>query len=337
MKSIRSSVIILTLVVASIAVSPAFGKHHGSKAGSSSGGGGSNNFTWANLESDLAGVAQFVDPNLINPWGMALFSSSVILVSDNGAGVATAYNTDGTPSPSAADPLVVTIPPGASNTDGGNPTGVVANNTSFFKVTEGTSSQPSSFIFVAEDGSISGWNPALDPTNAIIAVDNGPGAVYKGVTMGVANGHNFLFATNFRAGTVDSFDENFNPVNPGGFTDPTLPSGFAPFGIANINGLIYVTYAKQDAAKHDDVAGPGNGFVNVFDTSGNFVNRLISQGELNSPWGLALNSGGFGSFNGELFIGNFGDGKINVYDPTTGAFLGAMMRHDGNGPLDFDD
>jgi uncharacterized protein (TIGR03118 family) len=186
----------------------------------------------------------------------------------------------------------------------------------------------------------------LDPTNAIIAVDNGNvpagvGAVYKGATMGVANGHNFLFVTNFRAGTVETYDESFMQVNIGKFFDPSLPPtpfgtpGFAPFGIANINGQIFVTYALQKADQHDDMAGPGNGFVNVFDTSGNFVKRLISNGELNSPWGLTLHSGGFGAFNGELFVGNFGDGMINVYDPMNGTFLGTMMNHNGSGPLVF--
>jgi uncharacterized protein (TIGR03118 family) len=197
-------------------------------------------------------------------------------------------------------------------------------------------SGPSTFIFVAEDGSISGWNPMVDPTNAIIAVDNGSagvdmGAVYKGATMA----DNLLFVTNFRAGTVETYNGSFMPVNVGKFVDPNLPAGFAPFGIANINGQIYVTYALQDVHKHDDVAGAGNGFVNVFDTSGNFVKRLISNGELNSPWGLTLHSGGFGRFNGELFVGNFGDGKINVYDPMSGTFHGTMMNHNGSGPLVF--
>jgi uncharacterized protein (TIGR03118 family) len=325
MKSTRSSVITIGLIVLLLSLSPTFGKGKGK-------GKGSNNFSSANLVSDLPGVAEFVDPNLVNPWGMALSSSNTIFISDNGAGVSTEYNIDGT-----ATGLVITIPPGSSNADDGNPTGIVANDTPFFKVTKMGNSQPSTFIFVAEDGSISGWNAMLDPTNAVIAVDNGPsGAVYKGATMGVANGHNFLFVTNFFAGRVETYDENFNPFNPGGFADPTLPAGFAPFGIGNINGQVYVTYAKQDASKHDDVAGPGNGFVNVFDTGGNFVRRLISNGELNSPWGLTLHSAGFGTFNGELFVGNFGDGKINVYDPMSGTFHGTMMNHNGNGPLVFD-
>jgi len=224
-------------------------------------------------------------------------------------------------------------PDGGTNKGTGNPTGVVFNNTAFFKVSLNGNSLPARFIFVSEDGAISGWNPALDPTHAIIAVDNGTNkgsksAIYKGATLGVASGHNFLYVTNFHLGRVETFDENFQMVNPNGFADPTLPAGYAPFGIRNFNGQIYVTYALQDKKGEDDVAGPGNGFVNVFDTSGNFLRRLISNGNLNAPWGLAL-------VEGELWVGNFGDGKINNYDPTTGAFLETLTRA-GGAPLQFD-
>ena len=227
----------------------------------------------------------------------------------------------------------MTIPTSARNKDGGTPTGVVFNGASFFKVTKNGNSQPSLFIFVSEDGSISGWNPQLDRTRAIIAVDNGTNngtnrAVYKAATLGVANGHNFLYVTNFFSGQVETYNENFQQVNPNSFADPNLPTGFAPFGIQNLNGQIYVTYAMQDKKRHDDVKGPGNGFVNVFDTSGNLVRRLVSNGNLNSPWGLAI-------VDSELWVGNFGDGKINNYDPTTGAFIETLMKNDGT-PLQFD-
>jgi uncharacterized protein (TIGR03118 family) len=210
---------------------------------------------------------------------------------------------------------------------------VVFNSTSFFNVTLNGNPAPALFIFVSEDGSISGWNPALDQTHAIIAVDNGTNngtnrAVYKGATLGVASGHNFLYVTNFHSGHVETYDENFQQVNLTGFTDPNIPAGFAPFGIQNLNGQIYVTYAKQDKERHDDVKGPGNGFVNVFDTSGILVKRVVSNGNLNSPWGLAL-------VNGNLWVGNFGDGKINNYDPTTGAFLETISHADAT-PLQFD-
>src|SRR5213079_2062134 len=249
--------------------------------------GRADTYSWTNFQSDIAGVAQHVDPNLVNPWGMSVSApNGTIWVSDNGTGVSTLYGQDGT-----AASLVVTIPTAARNKDGGNPTGVVFNSTAFFKVSLNGNSQPSFFIFVSEDGSISGWNPALDQTHAIIAVDNGTNkgskrAIYKGATLGVANGHNFLYVTNFHTARVETYDENFQQVNPNGFIDATLPARYAPFGIRNINGQIFVTYALQDAKIEDDVAGPGNGFVNVFDTTGNFIRRLVSNGHLNAPWGL---------------------------------------------------
>ena len=285
-------------------------------------------YSWTNFQSDIPGVAQHIDPNLVNPWGMAVSPSGTIWVSDNGTGVSTLYHQDGT-----AASLVVTIPTSFQNRGTGNPTGIVFNDTPFFQITKNGNQAPAFFIFVSEDGSISGWNPNLDQTNAIIAVDNGGNhgrnsAIYKGATLGVANGHNFLFVTDFHTGKVETYDENFHRVNPGGFVDPNLPANYAPFGIRNFNGEIFVTYALQDHAKEDDVPGPGHGFVNVFDTSGNFLRRLVSNGNLNSPWGLAL-------VDGELWVGNFGDGLINNYDPNTGAFIETLMRADGT-PLQFD-
>ena len=324
MKAIRNSIIVILVIATSVSLAE-FAR---AAASSSS----ANNFSWVNLQSDIAGVAQRVDPNLVNPWGMALSSSNTIWVADNGAGVATSYNADGT-----STGLVVTIPASTSNTEGANPTGNVANSTSFFKVTKNGNSLPSTFIFVSEDGSISGYNAALDPTNAIIAVDNGAtGAVYKGATIGVANSHNFLYVTNFHAATVETYDENFALQSSASFpfTDPNIPAGFAPFGIRQFNGQVFVTYALQNAEMHDDVAGPGNGFIDVFDTSGNFVKRLVSNGNLNSPWGLALASRNFNPFQNDLLVGNFGDGRINVYDPNTGAFIGTPTEKDGT-PLDF--
>src|SRR6266403_4280937 len=287
-------------------------------------------YSWTNFQSDIAGVAQHVDRNLVNPWGMSVSApNGTIWVSDNGTGVSTLYGQDGT-----ARSRVVTIPTAARNRGGGNPTGQVRNNTLFFPVTKNGNSAPALFIFVSEDGSISGWNPTLDGTHAIIAVDNGTNrgvnrAIYKGATLGVANGHNFLFVSNFHTGHVETYDEMFHQVTPNGFVDPNLPDGYAPFGIRNFNGEIFVTYAKQDHRKHDDVPGPGFGLVNVFDTSGNFLRRLVSNGNLNAPWGLALVEGT------NLWVGNFGDGLINVYDSTTGAFIETLTRADGT-PLQFD-
>ena len=314
MKTIHTSIKTTLLVLITMAFAAAFAR--------------ADSYSWTNFQSDIAGVAQHVDPNLVNPWGMAASSGGTIWVSDNGTGVSTLYHQDGT-----AVSLVVTIPTAARNRGGGNPTGVVFNSTSFFNVTLNGNSQPARFIFVSEDGSISGWNPTLDQTHAIIAVDHGTNrgsnrAIYKAATLGVANGHNFLYVTNFHSGHVETYDENFHQVNPSGFADGTLPVGYAPFGIRNFNDEIFVAYALQDAKKEDEVAGPGNGFVNVFDTSGNFLRRLISNGNLNAPWGLALVEDG-------LWVGNFGDGKINNYDPTTGAFLETISRADGT-PIQLD-
>jgi uncharacterized protein (TIGR03118 family) len=291
--------------------------------------GRADTYSWTNFQSDIPGVAQHVDPNLVNPWGMSVSPSGTIWVSDNGTGVSTLYHQDGT-----AVSLVVTIPTAKQNRGTGNPTGQVHNDTSFFQVTKNGTSAPAIFIFVSEDGSISGWNPTVDPTNAIIAVDNGTNhgvnrAIYKGATLGFANDHNFLYVTDFHNGKVATFDENFQQVNPNGFVDPNLPAGYGPFGIRNFNDEIFVTYAKQDSKKEDDVPCPGCGFVNVFDTSGNFLRRLISNGNLNAPWGLALVEGT------NLWVGNFGDGLINNYDPVTGNFIETLMRADGT-PLQFD-
>src|SRR5947207_9207780 len=320
MRTIRASIKAVLLVLTAMSFTATFAR--------------ADTYSVTNLQSDIPGLAAHVDPNLVNPWGMAANSTgSVIWVSDNGTGVSTLYDQAGAPAPSPV-PLVGTIPTAARNKDGGNPTGIVRNGTAFFQVTKNGNSAPALFIFVSEDGSISGWNPTLDGTHAIIAVDNGTNrgvnrAIYKGATLGVANSHNFLYATDFHTGKVHTFDENFHQVNPNGFVDPNLPAGYGPFGIRNINGEIFVTYAKQDQHREDDVPGPGFGFVNVFDTSGNFLRRLISNGELNAPWGLALVEGD------ELWVGNFGDGLINNYDPTSGAFIETLMRADGT-PLQFD-
>jgi uncharacterized protein (TIGR03118 family) len=280
-------------------------------------------YSWTNFQSDIAGVAQHTDSNLVNPWGMAASTNGTIWVSNNGTGTSTLYNQDGT-----ANPLVVEIPAAAGNTEGANPTGTVFNDTGFFPVTLNGTSASALFIFVSEDGSISGWNPTLDETHAIIAVDTGGRATYKGVTLGVWNGHNCLFVTDFHRGKVETYDENFHRVLPNGFVDPNLPAGYGPFGIRNFNGEIFVTYAKQDATKEDDVPCAGCGLINVFDTSGNFLRRLTQRGNLNAPWGLA-------EVNGELWVGNFGDGKINNYDPVTGNFIETLMQTDGT-PLQFD-
>jgi uncharacterized protein (TIGR03118 family) len=175
--------------------------------------------------------------------------------------------------------------------------------------------------------------PRNGGTTAITAVPPSSGAVYKGLALGVGTAGPTLFAANFRSGQVDAFGSSFNLFKS--FTDPTLPAGYAPFNVQVLSGQLYVTYAQQDASKHDDVPGAGHGFVNVFDLNGNFVRRLVSNGALNSPWGLAIAPSSFGSLAGDLLVGNFGDGTINAYDPTTGASLGALFDSHGN-PLVID-
>ena len=299
-----------------------------------------------NLVSDLPGRAAHTDTHLVNPWGMALADTGPFWVSDNGTGVATLYDGTGQPFlPPPSSPLVVTIP-------GSTPTGQVFNPQAFvsmssdFIVKDSVSgkSGPSFFIFATEDGTISGWNPFVPPppaggfsTKAIRVVDNSAtGAVYKGLALGRTPAGNFLYAANFHAGNIDVFDKDFKPVSlAGSFSDPEIPAGFAPFNIQNLGNQLYVTYAKQDAAKHDDVAGEGNGFVNVFDTSGNFIQRIASRGKLNSPWGLALAPAGFGKFSHDLLIGNFGDGRINAFDLSTDTRRGQLRDLDGK-PITID-
>jgi uncharacterized protein (TIGR03118 family) len=296
-------------------------------------------FLQSNLVSDTPGMAAVIDPNLVNPWGIAFAPTGPLWINDNGTGLSTVYDGKGQPFPSGT-PLVVTVPlPPGNTATASAPTGIVFNSTTDFVVTANGHSGPAIFLFATEDGTISGWNPTVNGSKAILEVDNstipsaGNGAVYKGLALGSNSNGNFLFAANFRAGTVDVFDKNFAKVTlPGGFTDPNIPAGFAPFGIRNIGGNIFVTYAEQNAEKHDDVAGPGNGYIDVFDTSGNLIRRFATQGTLNSPWGLATAPAQFGSFSNALLVGNFGDGRINAFDAASGTFLG-QLTDVGNNPV----
>jgi uncharacterized protein (TIGR03118 family) len=279
-----------------------------------------NSFVQHNLVSDIPGMASYTDPQLVNPWGVAFSGKSPFWVSDNGVGLATLYNTFG-----VKQGLVVSIPPPAGGTSSA-PTGQVFNGTSGFG--------GSHFIFSTEDGTISAWSGG---TSATLEVDNsGATSVYKGLAMASSGGANYLYATDFRLGTVSVFDSSFasHTFSASQFTDPSLPAGYAPFGIQNFGGNLYVTYALQDAAKHDDVACPGCGFVDVYDSSGNLLGRLISGGALNSPWGMAIAPAGFGPFSGDLLVGNFGNGWINVFD-SSGNWLAALDDTTGN-PLVID-
>jgi uncharacterized protein (TIGR03118 family) len=286
-------------------------------------------FTQTNLVSDIPGMARTTDPNLVNPWGMTLGTNSGLWISDNGSGKATTYDGTGQPIPSGSA-LVVTIPaPGGGNSA---PTGVATNATDGFIISATGHSGPSRELFATEDGTIAGWNSDVNPTQAVIAVDNSAdGAVYKGLAIGFTESGAFLFATNFRAGTVDVFDSKFQRVHAHGrFKDPHLPPGYAPFGIAAINARLYVTYALQNTAKKDDVAGAGHGFIDIFDTEGRLVTRFVSQGQLNSPWGMAWAPfEGFGRFGNALFVGNFGNGRVNAFDFDSGERLGTVSDAGG--------
>ena len=228
--------------------------------------------------------------------------------------------------------------PSASSSSGGTPTGIVANVLALGGAFQITTFGPALFIFATEDGTIQAWNvnppisPGItDPTHSVIVANNSAGgAVYKGLAMGINSGKPLLYATNFHSGKIDVFDTNFHQVTLAGtFTDPKLQDGYAPFGIQNINGKLWVTYALQDADKHDDVAKPAHGFVDVFDTNGNLVLRFAQHGHLNSPWGVALAPPNFGTFSNDILIGNFGDGTINAYDPMSGHWLGTLSDVDG--------
>ncbi len=289
-----------------------------------------------NLVSDGFVPAKFVDKQLLNPWGISEGPTTPFWVSDNNAGVATIYSVP--PSNSSVSPLglFVNVPP-ATGAAMSNPTGQVFNSVGGFDLSNG---KPATFLFDSEDGAISGWNSALGFGPAVpglIAVDNGnpdpsKNAVYKGLAISNFDGGT-LYATNFRADMVEMYNSSFKEV--GSFTDPTLPAGYAPFDVKVINGELYVTFALQDAAKHDDVAGLGNGFVDMFDLSGGHMKRLISGRELDSPWGLQIAPKSLGSLAGDLLVGNFGNGWINAFDPNTGAFEGTLDGTNGS-PLVID-
>jgi uncharacterized protein (TIGR03118 family) len=280
------------------------------------GGKGANVYKKRNLVSDIDGVARITDANLVNPWGLAFGPATPAWVADNGTDVSTLYSGGVRKSIPVTLPLVVGIP-------GGAPTGVVFNATPGFKV----NGAAAHFIFDSEAGTITAWNAG---TQAVTEATT-PGAIYKGLAIASKGSATMLYAANFHAGTIDVFNDSFAPVTvPGGFADPNLPAGFAPFNIQEIAGRLVVAYAQQDADAEDEVAGAGLGFVDVFDTSGHLLRRLVSQGALNAPWGLAVAPRHFGPFSGDLLVGNFGDGAINAYDPRTGAFRGTLQNKDGN-------
>jgi uncharacterized protein (TIGR03118 family) len=295
-----------------------------------------------NLVSNDPALAPVTDANLKNPWGLSRSSGSPWWVANNGTGTSTLYN--GTTGVASA--LVVTIPP-ASGTDPGVPTGTLYNGIATdFLLTPPTN--PARFLFVTEDGTISGWNPAVDATHAVVKVTT-PGAVYKGAALAYRRGARFLYVTNFAKRRIEVFDSSFNRVHLGDddhhggdhhdgyddhdrdhhdgdrFEDERIPRDYSPFNVQNIGGDLYVTFAKRDPATNDDVAGPGFGYVDVFSPSGRLLRRFQHGPWLNGPWGVALAPGDFGVFSHNLLVGQFGSGEIAAYDAVTGAFLGKVQ------------
>jgi uncharacterized protein (TIGR03118 family) len=303
---------------------------------------GDPGFVETNLVSDVAGLAAHTDPAVVNPWGFTENPRGDFLLSNNGSGNAALFAADGT---ALGAPIVIPPPAGSKAGATSAPTGQVANATADFVIMEGGRSAPAAVLFATEDGTIAGFNSSVDPSQAILGADrSASGAVYKGLAAGSAGGANYLYATNFHSGTVDVFDTNFalHTFSADQFTDPNAPAGFAPFGIKNIDGALFVTFAKQDAAMHDDVAGAGNGFIDEFSTSGRLLMRFASGtaaggtvDALNSPWGMAVAPDGFGKFGGALLVGNFGDSHVSAFDRKTGMFLGQLDGANGQ-PLVLD-
>ena len=295
-------------------------------------------YVQSNLAADQPGVALVHDPELIDAWGIAINPNptGTFWLSARATDVSTVYSgdvtqPDGTRIPFVKSALTVTIP-------GGGPTGQVFNGSDDFVVTSGTFSGPARFIFASDAGHITGWNPVVPPPppsrNAQLKATT-PGAVYTGLAIGNNGAGNFLYAADFHGGQIDVFDGNYAPTTlDGSFVDPTIPADYAPFNIQNLDDKLYVTYARPQL-KGDALIRGGHGFVSVFDTNGNFLNRLISKDRLNSPWGVALAPADFGDFSGALIVGNSGNGHINAFDPGSGEFLGRLQDASGE-PIQID-
>lgn len=274
-----------------------------------------------NLVTDdqSANAAQTTDPDIVNAWGVSFIATGPFWVSDNGTGVTTLYSVDPVTNATTKLGLAVSLP------GDGSVTGQTSNPNFGSGAFNGNL-----FLFVNEDGTVSGWRGALG-TQAETLQTGSDANVYKGTTVATIGGHTYLYSANFRNGTIDILKGDAGaPDLTGNFTDPNLPSGYAPFNVQNINGTIYVTYALQDSEKSDEIAGAGLGFVDAFDTNGNLIGRIASNGTLNAPWGLALAPDSFGGIAGDLLVGNFGDGTINIFDLGSDTFVGLLTDKNDN-------
>ena len=335
-RAIRTKVMAsLSLALAGAVTFTACGGGGGSSGGNQTVAQTSSGFADSALVSNKAGVvatATTIDANLSNPWGLVTAPGLPFWIADNNSNLATLYSGTGeiqTNAVTGSAEVGIAIPASAAGLPA-NPTGQVYNGGSGFLVATSAGQEPALFLFDGEGGTIAAWAKDSGET-AVTAYDDGAvnganHAVYKGLALGTVNGATFLYATDLHNNKIDVFDTDFNkPADmQGKFIDPTIPTGFVPFGIAALGGQLYVTYAKQDAAMHDEISGAGLGYVDVFDFNGNFVSRFASGGALNAPWGMALAPAGFGSLEGSLLIGNFGDGKINIFAPNGTALATAM-------------
>lgn len=298
-------------------------------------GGGSHN----NMPAPVAGTfketvlvsngsvsAPNIDPNLQNGWGIAFNPTGDVWVSDNNTQKSSLYDGNG-----VVQSLVVTIPPAASGQPG-SPTGIVFNTTPDFSITSNGATGNAVFIWATLAGTIAAWNPKVLPTQAVtVHDDSSTAAEYTGLAIATNAGASMLYAADFHNGKVNMFDKTFTNVTPtGAFTDPATPAGFNPFGIQAIGSTIYVAYAKLGPDGERDQSGSGNGMVDAFDTAGHLIMRVATNGPLNSPWGIALAPANFGALSNDLLIGNFGDGTINAFNPTTGASVGPLMQANGS-------
>lgn len=313
----RAGLVLVVLVTLAL---PALGQH----------------YTRTDLIADQASTSMSAtnppDPNLVNSWGMSRSSASPWWISDNGTGKTSLYNGTGAPILINAPDDFVTIPGRGKQTEPATPTGTVFNYTTAFQVGP---SAPAIFIFVTEDGTISGWNPGINRKAAILKADP-KGAIFKGCAIALWNGTPFLYVTNFDTARVDVFDGAYGRVHlpQWAFRDPRIPRSYSPFNIQNVGGNLVVTFAKQETkGSVDEEHGPGLGFVSIFDPAGRLIQRLEHSELLNAPWGIALAPGDFGAFSHRLLIGNFGDGTIHAFNPLTGKLEGTVLDANTGKPL----